>query len=57
MSTNLPTGWTSTRLGDVVMLNPRGGDDAPADDAIVSFVPMAAVGEATGRAEINQTRL
>jgi type I restriction enzyme, S subunit len=44
------------RLADVVKLNPRQFDAVPAADELVSFVPMAAVEEGTGRLDATETR-
>jgi len=44
------------RLGDVVKLNPRYFDAVPGAGDLVSFVPMAAVEEATGRLDATETR-
>lgn len=45
--TELPVGWAEVAIGDVVEVNPR-KDVALAEDAVVSFVPMAAVDEVSG---------
>lgn len=44
------------RLGDVAQINPRFDKSSLADDAQVSFVPMAAVGAADGQIDASTTR-
>ena len=44
------------RLGDVAQINPRFDKTSLADDAPVSFVPMAAVGAADGQIDASTTR-
>ncbi|MBI4626124.1 MAG: restriction endonuclease subunit S, partial [Verrucomicrobia bacterium] len=55
MSEELPPGWATTNLNELVQFNPK---HSPAlDDATpVSFVPMAAVSESSPRADTSQTR-
>jgi type I restriction enzyme S subunit len=53
----LPRGWTISRVGDVVALNPRAFDTEPQKSDLVSFVPMAAVEAATGKLNASQARL
>ncbi|MFD4350269.1 restriction endonuclease subunit S [Streptomyces coelicoflavus] len=45
----LPAGWARARIGDLCDVNPRGFDEEPGDDDLISQVPMAAVEAATGR--------
>ncbi|MFE7781778.1 restriction endonuclease subunit S [Streptomyces nigrescens] len=45
----LPDGWAWARLGDLCHVNPRGFDEAPGDEDLISQVPMAAVEAETGR--------
>jgi len=53
----LPQGWVETTIGDICDLNPRfTADDLPSDDIDVSFVPMAAVEEESGRLDASETR-
>jgi type I restriction enzyme S subunit len=44
----LPEGWVWTPLGDVCAINPRHERNALPDEALVSFVPMAAVDQNSG---------
>lgn len=44
------------RLSDVAQINPRFDKTSLADDALVSFVPMAAVGAADGQIDASTTR-
>ncbi|MFF0820892.1 restriction endonuclease subunit S [Micromonospora haikouensis] len=46
--TDLPKGWASVSLGDVVTVNPRAFDRQPDDNDLVSLVPMAAVETESG---------
>jgi type I restriction enzyme S subunit len=52
----LPTGWAAATLGEIAVLNPRSFTSEPADDDIVSFVPMAAVEEESGRLDASRGR-
>jgi type I restriction enzyme, S subunit len=57
MTDKLPKGWARTTLGEVCAINPRGPyDSSLTDGAEVSFVPMAAVEEETGRLDASQIR-
>lgn len=47
--TPLPPGWARARVPDVAAINPSQPDVTPPDDRPVSFVPMAAVEEMSGR--------
>jgi type I restriction enzyme S subunit len=44
------------RLGDVAQINPRFDKSSLADDTLVSFVPMAAVGAADGKIDTSTAR-
>ncbi len=44
---DLPQGWTTVRFEQVVEVNPKKAVDLPAD-ALVTFVPMAAIDEVSG---------
>lgn len=44
-ATSTPAGWRLARLGDVADVNPRRPRLNVADEALVPFLPMAAVGE------------
>lgn len=44
------------RLGDVAQINPRFDKSSLADDTLVSFVPMAAVGAADGKIDTSTVR-
>ena len=56
MMVTAPTGWARAQLGEIADVNPRGYDSAPADDEVVSFVPMAAVEVGSGRLDATQLR-
>jgi type I restriction enzyme S subunit len=57
MHAKLPKRWVSTTLGEVCAMNPRMPfNELPPDHTLVSFVPMAAVAEETGRLDASQTR-
>jgi type I restriction enzyme S subunit len=45
----LPAGWTRASIGELCDVNPRGFDEEPGDDELISRVPMAAIEAATGR--------
>ncbi|MGW1288108.1 restriction endonuclease subunit S [Streptomyces sp. NPDC002586] len=45
----LPAGWVRATIGELCDVNPRGFDEEPGDDELISQVPMAAVEAATGR--------
>lgn len=48
--------WTRRALGEIVDLNPRSWTHEPEDADLVSFVPMRAVEEESGRLDSGQTR-
>src|ERR1017187_4889787 len=57
MPEKLPKGWVRTTLGEVCAMNPRMPFDEPLPDQTkVSFVPMAAVEEESGRLDASQVR-
>lgn len=57
MSAEAPAGWEKTTLGEVCAMNPRiPSDELPPDHTEVSFVPMAAVEEESGRLDASQVR-
>jgi type I restriction enzyme, S subunit len=57
MPEELPTGWVRTTLGEVCAMNPRVPfDESLPDQTEVSFVPMAAVQEESGRLDASETR-
>jgi hypothetical protein len=57
MPEKLPKGWVRTTLGEVCAMNPRMPFDKPLPDQTkVSFVPMAAVEEESGRLDASQIR-
>jgi type I restriction enzyme S subunit len=56
VSSDLPLGWCNATVGDIADINPRGLGQDLDEDAEVSFIPMAAVEESTGRASVEQTR-
>lgn len=45
----LPTGWVRASLSDVAEINPGSFSKPPLDHDLISFVPMAAVEEESGR--------
>lgn len=53
----LPPGWVTTTLGELIALNPHGWESELSDDEIVSFVPMAAVEAGSGKMDASQHRL
>ena len=57
MPQKLPKGWVKTTLGEVCAMNPRTPfDESVSDHTEVSFVPMAAVEEESGRLDASQVR-
>jgi type I restriction enzyme S subunit len=57
MIEKLPRGWVRTTLGEVCTLNPRTSlQDDPPEETEVSFVPMSAVEEESGRLDATQIR-
>ena len=57
MPENLPKGWVRTTIGEVCTMNPRRAfDERLPDSTEVSFVPMAAVEEESGRLDTSQVR-
>jgi type I restriction enzyme S subunit len=52
----LPSGWTLALLREVATINPTNPANVPEDDTRVSFVPMAAVEELSGRMNASMTR-
>lgn len=54
--TILSQGWASTRLVDIAEINPRLPLERIQDDAFVTFVPMKAVEEKTGRFDACNTK-
>ncbi len=57
MPEELPRGWVKTILGEVCVMNPRTRlESLPPDHTAVSFVPMAAVEEESGRLDASQIR-
>ena len=57
MPEELPKGWVRTILGEVCAINPRAQlESLPPDHTEVSFVPMAAVEEESGRLNASQIR-
>ena len=53
---SVPDGWQRVRLGDVAVVNPKRPRLDVDADALVSFVPMAAVGEDFSGIKENYTR-
>jgi restriction endonuclease S subunit/predicted ATPase len=57
MRSELPKGWVRTTVGEVCAMNPRMSFNDPLPDHTeVSFVPMAAVEEESGRLDSSQIR-
>ena len=57
MPEKLPKGWVKTTLGEVCSVNPRmPSSESLPDDTEVSFVPMAAVEEESGRLDASHIR-
>ncbi|MEU8069945.1 restriction endonuclease subunit S [Micromonospora sp. NPDC049151] len=52
--TDLPAGWTTARLGELVEINPRKFDQQPVDDEQISLLPMAAVEAETGHIDASR---
>ena len=53
---SLPEGWVEARLSDVTQINPPNPEIRPDDDALVSFVPMAAVRAMGAGIDTSETR-
>src|SRR3990172_8286923 len=56
MDWQLPPSWKWARLSEVAAISPKGFRSPPLDSDPVSFVPMAAVEEGTGRLDASTTR-
>lgn len=56
MSDALPAGWVLTTIGDVAVVNPPGSTVTGPDEQPVTFLPMAAVEELTGRIDTSDVR-
>jgi restriction endonuclease S subunit/predicted ATPase len=57
MPEKLPKGWVKTTLGEVCAMNPRTPfEESVSEHTEVSFVPMAAVEEESGRLDASQIR-
>lgn len=56
MSDELPQGWAATAIGEVADINPSGSTVVADDDQLVTFLPMAAVEELTGRTDNSRQR-
>jgi type I restriction enzyme, S subunit len=56
MSDALPNGWVLTTIGDVAVVNPPGSTVSGPDELLVTFLPMAAVEELTGRIDASDIR-
>jgi type I restriction enzyme S subunit len=55
MPEELPQGWVKTTLGEVCAMNPPFDENLP-DHTEISFIPMAAVEEETGRLDASLVR-
>lgn len=53
---DLPRGWARVPLGAVAEVNPSGKTVSPTDETQVTFLPMAAVEELSGRIDTSTTR-
>ena len=53
---SLPGGWVEARLSEVTQINPPNPEVRPDDDALVSFVPMAAVRAMGAGIDTSETR-
>ncbi|WP_433524035.1 restriction endonuclease subunit S [Nocardia pseudovaccinii] len=51
----LPQGWTLATIGELCHVNPRGFDEEPDDDDLISRVPMAAVEAESRRMDPSET--
>jgi len=56
VSDKLPPGWVWGTIGDVAIVNPTTRKASIPDDLNVSFVPMAAVTEVSGRINLSEAR-
>ncbi|RKH71024.1 hypothetical protein D7X96_09585 [Corallococcus interemptor] len=52
----LPAGWSRAPLSEIADINPNSFSEPPQDHDLVSFVPMAAVEEESGRMQPNTHR-
>ena len=52
----MPQGWVQTTLGEILTLNPRLWEAEPAEDDLVSFVPMAAVEAISGKIDTSRSQ-
>lgn len=52
----LPSGWVRVTIEDVSIVNPPGKTVSPPDDTLVSFLPMPAVEELSGRVDPSDHR-
>lgn len=55
-SIDLPAGWAPGSIDDVAVVNPPGSTVIASDDKPVTFLPMAAVEELSGRIDVSDTR-
>lgn len=53
---DLPPGWATAPIAEVAEINPRTGFEAVDGETVVSFIPMAAVAEETGRIDLSAER-
>lgn len=56
MRAELPKGWAEAALDEVAHINPPGAATTVPDEQPVTFVPMAAVQELTGRIDVSTLR-
>lgn len=55
-SDQLPDLWTEAKIGDVAVVNPLGSTVTADDEQLVTFLPMAAIAELTGRVDMSMQR-
>ena len=52
-----PNGWITCRVPDIAEINPSNPAAVPADDTLVSFVPMAAITPFSGQIDLSEQRV
>ena len=53
MSESLPRNWTLGTISDIAEVNPSGSTVAAGDRELVTFLPMAAVEELSGKIDVS----
>ena len=51
-----PTGWRTSTIGDIAEVNPRSFSIPPANEDLVSFLPMQAIHEGDGQLDLGRAR-